>query len=218
MLTYDLDVQLASYIAHPYWPEREKVINIVKESGMSRARSSANRRTALEQHLKSTGMSLDEFEKLQEKADRPFYTDEDGLIIVPELHVMSMIVNTCYSIRAAGRPTTPENARSAIHATRWTTDRKEPDGVWERFAVVTAGTGAKLSNQRALRSNPYIGTPPGTADGTPVHASGTVTLNENFVKPQVLLDALQYAGANIGIGASKKMGWGRFEVVSMEPA
>ena len=39
----DLTIYIESYIAHPYLPEREKVINIVKESGMARARSTANR-------------------------------------------------------------------------------------------------------------------------------------------------------------------------------
>ena len=37
-------VHLDTYIAHPYWPEREKLINIQKESGLSRARTAQTRR------------------------------------------------------------------------------------------------------------------------------------------------------------------------------
>jgi hypothetical protein len=213
--TYTVNVSLHSYIAHPYWPERERLINIVKESGMSRARSSANRRKALEEYLRSAGMTFAQYEELEERANRPFYT-EDGVIVVPELHVMSMIVNTCMTIRAAGRPVPPEQARSALTVGSWRTDRTGPDGVWERFAVVTAGTGAKLSNQRALRSNPYIGTPPGELDGKNVPAVGMVALDDTMVKPSVLLDALRWAGSTIGIGASRKMGWGRFDVLSLD--
>ena len=47
MLTYKIAARFdKGYIADPYWPERERVINIDKQSGMSRARSSANRPNA----------------------------------------------------------------------------------------------------------------------------------------------------------------------------
>jgi len=213
---YTLEVRLHSYIAHPYWPERERLINIVKESGMSRARSTANRRKALEEYLRSAGMTFGQYEELEQLAARPFYTGAGGVIVVPELHVTSMVVAACDTIRAAGRPAPPDQVRSLMTFSPWTTDRSAPDGVWERFAVVTAGTGARLSNQRALRTNPYIGTPPGLLDaGKGVPCSGTVQLDESMVKPSVLLDCLRFAGQNIGIGASRKMGWGRFDVLSL---
>ena len=46
------------YIAEPYWPEMYEYINITKESGMNRARSAANRRKALEEHLRANGSLL----------------------------------------------------------------------------------------------------------------------------------------------------------------
>lgn len=214
---FDLDVRIYSYIGHPYWPEREKLINIVKESGMSRARSSANRRKALEEYLRSANMTFAAYEELQARADEPFHR-AGNFILIPELHVISMIVAACDTIRAAGRPVQPDQVRSALRVSGWVTDRKEPDGLWERFAVVTAGTGAKLSNQRALRTNPYIGFPPGAepeSEEDAVQAEGTIRLNPSMVKPQVMLDALRWAGANIGIGASRKMGWGRFSILNM---
>jgi hypothetical protein len=214
MINLNLDIKLHSYIAHPYWPERERIINIIKESGMSRARSTANRQKALDEYLQSHDMTQDDFKRMQELADRPFYTAGDW-IIVPSLHVMSMIVNTCMTIRSAGRPCPPEQARSAMRAGDWRTDRTRPDGVWERFAVVTAGTGTKLSNQRALRSNPYIGTPPDAMEGKGVTASGIISIDESAIKTETLEAALRWAGTSVGIGASRKMGWGRFEVVSL---
>lgn len=208
MTTYKLDVLLHSYIGHPYWPERERVINITKMSGMSRARSDANRRKALETWLKENGMTFADWEGLQEIADRPFYTDSTGQIVIPELHVISMIVAACDSARAAQRPISPDQVRSAITVSPWATGKKEPDKVWERFAVVTAGTGQKLSNQRALRVNPFI---EATA------CTGTVMLNQALVSPDKFRKLLDYAGTDIGIGASRKMGFGRFTIRSMSP-
>lgn len=212
---HEIQVELSSYIAHPYRPERERVITILKESGVNRARTTANRQRALEEYLMAAGMTLEEFRELERKADEPFYRDRDGVIIVPELHVMSMIVATCDEIRAAGRPCPMEMARTLIRATSWRTDRTDPDGVWERFAVVTGGTGAKLSNQRALRSNPYIGTAPGDATGYApgVPAHGSIWIDPSTIKPDTLASALKWAGERIGIGASRKMGWGRFKVI-----
>lgn len=208
-----LTVSMASYIAHPYWPEREKLINIIKESGMSRARSSANREKALGEYLKREHISPAEYEDLNEKASRQFYRDSDGTIIVPSLHVTSMIVNAVSQMRAQGRPFTPEQARSLVRAGDWATDRTAPDGVWERFAVVTSGSGARLSNQRALRSNEYIGAPPGAPEN-PVTAVGMVTA-DSAVSLAKLHDTLEYAGEMTGIGASRKMGWGRFTVIGL---
>ena len=212
-MIYDLEVRLHSYIAHPYWPERERLINIIKESGMSRARSTANRHKALEEYLKAQGMTIAQYENLEKLANRQFYTAGDR-IIVPELHVMSMLVHAVSEIRAAGRPVPPDQVRSRIRVGDWITNRTKPDGTWERFAVVTSGTGAKLSNQRALRSNQYIGVPPGGIEDSDVKGTGVLTLNPDMVKPQTLADCLQWAGENIGIGASRKMGWGRFALVS----
>jgi hypothetical protein len=65
MLTFDLEIELRSYIADPYWPERERLVNIQKESGMSRARSAANRRKALEEYLRSEGMTLKDYDELE---------------------------------------------------------------------------------------------------------------------------------------------------------
>lgn len=210
MKTLELTLHIDSYIAHPYWPERERLINITKESGMSRTRSSANARKSLSEYLEANNMTLDDFDELQRRADRQFYTVDGEVgseIVVPELHVMSMIVNTCHTIRAAGKPCPPDQARSVMVASPWNTGKKQPDGVWERFAVVNGGTGAKLSNQRGLRRNEYI------ADVT---ATGTIDVELSMIRPPVLQKALEWAGQHIGIGASRKMGYGRFQIVNFE--
>jgi hypothetical protein len=81
--TFQLTVDLHSYVGHPYWPEMEQLINITKESGMNRARSSANRRAALEEWLRANNMTLADFERLEAEANRPFHLDDDGRIVIP---------------------------------------------------------------------------------------------------------------------------------------
>lgn len=206
MEEFKVTVHLGTYIAHPYWPEREKLINIIKESGVSRARTVQTRRKALDSYLDGTGMTRAEYEELERLAARPFHRDDDGHIIVPELHVMSMIVATCDQIGSRDRPCPPELARTLLRPSEWSTGKRGPDGVWERFAVVSSGTGAKLSNQRALRTDPYI---------KDAAATGTLDVDTAAIRPNVLWKALAWAGTHVGIGAARKMGWGRFTLTPL---
>jgi len=210
MLSFNIVLHFPrGYIANPYWPAVEKLINLQKQSGMNRARSSANRRKALEEHLKGLSMTLADYERLEAEAARPFYTDDDGNIIIPELHVHSFLVATCDTVRAASRPCPPDQVRSWITVTPWATGKRAADGVWERFAVVSGGGGNKLSNQRGLRRSEYI---------AKFDASGTLSINEEFVEPNVLEKAIRLGGELVGIGASRKMGWGRFTLERFDAA
>jgi hypothetical protein len=150
-------------------------------------------------------MTRADYDELERLAARPFYM-HDGRIIVPELHVMSMIVATCDRIGSRARPCAPDVARTVIAASPWHTGRQEADGSWERFAVVSSGTGAKLSNQRALRADAYIK----NAD-----ADGTITVDTSVVRPEILWKALEWAGTYVGIGSARKMGWGRFKLTPL---
>jgi hypothetical protein len=202
---FKVSVQIGNYIAAPYWPELEKLINIKKESGMSRARTTETRRKALDSYLAAVGLSRADYEELERLAARPFHM-EAGRIVVPELHVMSMIVATCDRIGSRGRPCAPDVARTVISASSWHTDRTEADGVWERFAVVSSGTGAKLSNQRALRSDAYIAN---------AGADGSIQIDTSVVRPEILWKALEWAGTYVGVGSARKMGWGRFTLTPL---
>lgn len=205
MEEFKVSVHIASYIADPYWPEREKLITIAKESGLSRARTEQTRRKALDTYLAANGMDRDRYEELQRLAARPFYL-HDGHIIIPRLHVMSMIAAACDEIGARDRPCPPALARTLIRPSPWTTGKTAPDGIWERFAVVTSGTGAKLTNQRALRRDEYI---------TDADATGTIEIDPATIRPAVLWKALAYAGTHVGIGAARKMGYGRFTLTPL---
>lgn len=188
------------YIAHPYTIERHKLIEIQKLSGMMRSRSERKKREALEAHLRMNGLTMEDYLALEKKADEPFHYDKKGNIIIPASSVKAMLVNA--NAEAPSRMRIA-NIRIALKVSDFVTDKKEPDGVWERFAVVRLGTGQKASNQRGLRSNAYI---------KDFAARGKIECDEQMVKPEVILDLLRFAGRNTGIGASRGMGYGRFTV------
>ena len=65
------------YIAHPYWPACARLIDVQKESGTNRARTETNRAKALSDHLAKVNVTMDQYEALQSRALRPFYTAAD---------------------------------------------------------------------------------------------------------------------------------------------
>jgi hypothetical protein len=206
-VTYEISAKFGrGYIADPYWPALHNLINIQKKSGMNRAKSDANRRKALEEYLQREGMTFEDFEALEKQATQPFYRNASD-IIIPELHVTSFLVATCDEARAATRPCQPNQVRSRFICSAWHTGKREADGIWERFATVTSGTGQTLSNQRGFRRSLYI------SDFT---ATGTITFDLEFVEPKALRNALDWGGKFVGIGASRKMGWGRFELTGFK--
>ena len=97
--------------------------------------------------------------------------------------------------------------RSRFVVTPWTTGKTQEDGVFERFATVASGTGQKLSNQRGLRVSKYIEN---------FVAEGKVSFEADYVDAKTFRAALEWGGAFVGIGASRKMGSGRFKLASFE--
>jgi hypothetical protein len=198
------------YIGHPYWPEREKLINIQKGSGTNRARNPKSRDAALQAYLDANNLTMDDYRLLEARAARPFYTGVDvGLggdaateIVIPAHHMHGMLAQAADQAPSAMRIARAEQIRSVVTASDFRTGKTKADGVWERFAVVKSGTGQALSNQRGLRSDPYI------AD---VHAVGTFRLSDEALGKK-FRQFVEWAGREIGVGAARKLAWGRFEV------
>ena len=204
MIEANISLQFTSpYVGHPYWPEMFEVIEITKKSGMNRAKSDANRRKALEEYLRANDMTLAEFERIEEASKRPFHM-RDGEIIIPRDSVMAFLVACNSQARAAFRACPPEQVWSRIVATDLRTGKTAPDGIWRRFATVNMGTGAKASNQRGLRENSYI-------EG--FVATGSLKFDEQTVNPDALRNVITWGGQFVGIGASRKMGKGRFDLI-----
>lgn len=192
------------YIADPYWPEREELINIQKNSGMNRARSEQKREETLKEYLRRNGYSLEQYAELERLSRRPFYTNEKGQIILSTHQMYGCLIEAARNISASQRPCEPNNLRHVLRLTDFVTTKRQSDGVFKRLVMPKSGTGQPLSNQRALRMNDYI------AD---FEATGTLSFfPEDIRSADELPDFLTYAGQRIGVGASRKMGCGRFVV------
>jgi len=194
------------YIEHPYWPEQYRKIEIDKKSGINRARTEANRRKALEAYLVEVGMTLDQYKELCAMAARPFHSNGSGHIYIPQEKILSCLVN---ANDVAPSKMRIQNLRVAVSASNFKTTKAAPDGVWERFAVVNMGSGAKASNQRGHRANAYI---------KDFDAVGTIECVEEMVDPKAVVELLKFAGRVVGIGAARKMGWGRFTLSVGRPS
>ncbi|MDE2106466.1 MAG: hypothetical protein KGL39_55140 [Patescibacteria group bacterium] len=203
------------YIAHPYWPERLKAIDIQKESGMNRARSMEKRAATLQHYLQSLHppMEFADYELLCKLADRQFYRFEDvpeeldghnpKEIVIPAHHLYGCMANAADLATSSIRLCSPEQVRTVLQVSSFATGKTECDDVWRRNVVVTSGTGGRLSNQRALRENEFI---------SHFEAKGTVSFSEHIVKPEKVYSFMEFAGRDVGVGASRKIGWGRFEI------
>jgi hypothetical protein len=210
MNTYDVEVALSKYIAHPYWPEQERLINIRKQSGVDRARSEDKREKSLNAFLKKIGMNAEAFKELERMANQPWYrvnrNDENSPIVIPKHQIEGMLVHAA-SEAPSGIRVPVDNLRSLIRASDFVTNRKKEDGKFERFVQPKDGKGNPLSNQRRFTVNPYI---------SMFTATGTITFEETVVKAATAKDLLTYALFSVGVGACRKMDYGRGEVVRFE--
>ena len=196
------------YIAHPYWPARERLINLTKEAGVNRARSQAKREQALKAILDAKGMTRADYDALEADANRPFYTRPDGEILVPAHQLHGMMAQASEVAPSSVRIAKTDQVRTILEFQDLRTGRMKADGVWDRFVAPKSGPGQKLSNQRALRSDPYL---------EEFDAVGELRLVTDDLHDKAKR-FIEWAGREVGVGASRKMGWGRFTVEAWEKA
>lgn len=189
------------YIANPYWPAMERIITIRKQSGVDRARSEDKRAKTLKAWLETHDMTLDDYKALEMEASRPFHTSPSGTIVVPAHHLHGFMANVAALAPAAVRLAKPEHVRNHIEWDDLDTGKSKADGRFDRFVR------NPLTNQRRLQSDAYI------ADFT---ATGTLTL-VNPEEEKKAKECIAWGGEDVGVGAARKMGWGRFTITTWSP-
>lgn len=173
---------------------------------MNRARSEQKREDALKEYLRRNGYTLEQYAELERLAQRQFYTAGDGTIIISSHQVYGCLIESARNISASQRPCDPNNLRHVLRVSDLRTEKTQADGTFKRLVMPKSGTGQPLSNQRALRMNDYI---------EDFEAVGSIRFfPEDLRNVDELPDFLSYAGQRIGVGASRKMGMGRFVVKS----
>jgi hypothetical protein len=198
----NLTLHIEKYIAHPFWPAQKQVIEIHKKSGMNMARGETKRNAALQAELDKRSLSREDYEKLLAQSETPFHRLGDGRIYIPARNVESFIAHVAQLAPRAMRAVAAANAHSSTRISEpgLVTDKREPDGEFTRFVKL------EMSNERSLQSNAYI------AD---FQASGKMILSDGIRKDE-LLRMIEWGGQEIGIGAARSQGYGRFTVVRFD--
>jgi len=202
-VTVDVEIHLESYIAHPYWPEREQVIAIQKDSGTNRQKSEDKRKAAVLAHLKKIGVTWDEYQEMIRLANRAWYRKDDNdpksPIIIPRHQLAGALVETVKGAPKALRGEfDKENLRGLVQITDFETDKVDKDGCFDRYVRL------ENSNMRNHQVNPYV---------SDVLAVGCFRVWAEC-DLHTLRAVLDHTLLLVGVGASRKMGYGRGEVLS----
>lgn len=208
MQAWNLVVAMESYIADPYWPEVEEKITLEKKSGMNFQRSDAKRDATLLAYLEQQGLTMEDYRALAEKAARPWYRlddeDQTSEIVIPRHQLSGALVQTCkVSPSSVIKRAWTENLRSMLRAEPLRTDKTEADRVWKRYVK------GDQSNQRRLETDEVI------EDFT---ASGQCHFDPDILKPKTVEALFRYTLVHVGIGACRKMAFGRGCLETLERA
>jgi len=198
---------MQNYIAHPYWPSKNTVIEIEKKSGVNRQKSEEKRLAALKAECQRQGYTYEEYEQLKTEAAKQWYRNAAGEIIIPRHQIAAAFVQTiANSPKALRGPFTKDNFRAAVQIGDFTTGLSHSSGVFTRFVKLEG------SNQRNLQMNQFVGRyidcESDRVVGEPFEATGVIIIPNK--KHVAAVKALLVACVeSVGIGASRKMGFGR---------
>lgn len=199
IVTFRLD----NYIAHPFWPAKNTVIDIEKKSGVNRQKSEEKRQAALKAECARQGITLLDYEQLKKEAAEEWYRSPQipgSPIIIPRHQIAGGIVQAIGGAPKALRGKFDrDNFRALVQISDFLTDLTEPSGVFVRFVKLEG------SNQRSCQRNQYIGCYLG--HGEPFEAVGRIDCGPKDV--DTVKSLLTAVIETIGIGAARKMGFGR---------
>jgi hypothetical protein len=193
-------LQMANYIAHPFWPARNRVIEIEKKSGVNRQKSEDKRQAALKAECQRQGYTIEQYEQFKVEAAEQWYR-HDGKIMIPRHQMAGALVQSIATAPKALRGNfDKDNFRALVQMGDFVTDLTKSAGVFGRFVKLEG------SNQRSWQENDFIGRY--LDNGKPFEAVGVIVCTDPKTVDTVKA-LLQKAVETIGIGAARKMGFGR---------
>ena len=194
-------LNLTNYIAHPFWPARNAVIEIEKKSGVNRQKSEEKRVASLKAECARQAISYERYLELKKEAAEQWYRRPDRRIYIPRHQIAGALVQTIGTAPKALRGMFDKNNfRALVQIGDMETQIIEPSGVFGRFVKLEG------SNQRSYQENEYIGQY--LEKGEPFTAEGEVTMDDDK-QIDTVKSLFRVAVEQIGIGAARKMGFGR---------
>jgi hypothetical protein len=208
MKTIKISLLMTNYIAHPFWPAKNACIEIEKKSGVNRQRSDEKRLAALKAECSKQGTTYEKYLEMKASSEEQWYRLSEGCIYIPRHQLAGAFVQAVGNAPKALRGAfDKDNFRALVQIGDFNTNKKEADGVFTRFVKLDG------SNQRSLQSNEYLGVYLDT--GEPFEASGMISVAD--VKTAETAKAvIAHSIEFIGVGAARKMGFGRGIVKSWE--
>ena len=198
----------SGYIGLPFWPERNTLINVSKD--VNPRLGDAKKAAALNAALEKRGITPEQYERIIQRASRPFYTSTDaddgsGEIIIPQRIFQSFLNHASMKVprvipRIAEKGLTFIGIKVADGFFRTGKTIKDTK-VFARFVKM------EESNQRSFCESQYI---------IDFSATGILSVDESIIKSNELQRLCEYAGRYIGIGSARPQGFGRFLVNKWE--
>ena len=208
MFTVHVTLEMTNYIAHPFWPARNACIEIEKKSGVNRQKSDEKRVQALKAECGKQNITYERYLELREEAKEQWYRNDDGVIVIPRHQIAGALVQTIGTAPKALRGSFDrDNFRALVQISDFTTELKVSAGTFGRFVKLEG------SNQRSWQENDFIGQY--LDKGQPFKATGVISCQDEK-QMQTVKACLTTAVENTGIGASRKMGFGRGKIISWE--
>jgi len=209
--TVDASLLFDRYIAQPYWPERNLLINVAKQ--LHPKWNDTKKEQGINAALEKLGKTREEYNRALVRAERAFYTvndknpdQGDGEIIIPARQFLSFVNHASMKAPKA-IPKIPEKGLTFrgirfAGVEGFTTGKTKADAeIFSRFVKL------EESNQRTLSESPYI------SDFT---ARATLRVSEAVISASNLRKLIEWGGSMLGIGAARPQGFGGFTVTNWD--
>jgi hypothetical protein len=192
------------YIALPYWPARDMLINIMKP--VHPKLGDTKKAAAVRASCEKLGVTQEQYEQILIDAVRPFHTvnGAGSEIIIPE-RIFQSFLNHSSMEAPKVVPRITEKGMTFIgvkvDGACFHTGKKAPDGSFDRFVK------NQQSNQRQLTSSPYI---------RDFMATAVLKVDGEVIAADKLKKLVEWGGKWIGIGSARAQGYGRFSVAAWQ--
>jgi hypothetical protein len=190
------------YIGKPFWPELTTLIDIGKQ--LHPKWGTEKRKQAIQAELDKRGLTLEQYERIQMRAARPFYTNTDaddggGEVVIPRHILTGMLAQT---LNVAPKNAVPKIDRGLLHIGFQIEDGFLRTGKTQKDALVRSYlVKMEESNQRSREEAKYI---------SDFIAEGMLMIDESYFTQEELKAMFEYAGRYVGCGSSRNQGYGRF--------
>ena len=198
-MKYEIRLNLISYVANPYWAEQSTLITIGK--AVHPKLGDTKKLQAIEAQCQKMGLTIDDYHRLQGAIKRKWYrldnNDPTSPIIIP---ASNFVASLSHGISIAPGPIKKpigdkDSLRCFISATDLVSNpaKIKADRLDERWFK------NPISNERRLQTDEVL-------DNT--QFVGTIEVADH-IKQDELKRFLDYTFRYAGIGAARKMGFGR---------